>query len=193
MTKDEAIKELSLRIDACERCRYHQGQRAVPGEGSVDAKIVFVGEAPGSKENETGRPFVGSAGKFLDEMLNSIGLEREDVFITNVIKFQPPENRDPTPEEISFQLPFLQKQLAVIKPRLVVFLGRHALRAVLSDISGTISELHGRLIKVDNQHYLPLYHPAAALYNGSLRTTLTNDFKKIPEYMDIIDSDLTNS
>jgi DNA polymerase len=147
---------------------------------------MFIGEAPGAKENETGRPFVGAAGKFLEEMLNSIGLERTNVFIGNVIKYQPPGNRDPLPEEIRLQLPFLQKQIAIIKPRLICFLGRHSMTAVLPDLGQTISQIHGQLLEVSGQHYLPLYHPAAALYNGSMRQTLLDDFAKIPGYMDQI-------
>jgi len=200
MTKEEALKLVAERIAACERCKYVPNQNPVPGEGNPDADIMFIGEAPGAKENETGRPFVGAAGKFLEEMLNSIGLERQDVFIGNVIKYQPPNNRDPLPEEIEFQLPFLKKQIAIIGPKLICFLGRHAYNAVLPGYSlpvksdklplsskpATISQVHGELIEKDGQHYLPLYHPAAALYNGGMRQTLLDDFAKIPAYMDKI-------
>ncbi|QQG49722.1 MAG: uracil-DNA glycosylase [Candidatus Berkelbacteria bacterium] len=188
MTKDEALAEVAKRIAECERCKYVPGQRAVPGEGSCDAEIMFIGEAPGAKENETGRPFVGAAGQFLTEMLNSIGLERGDVFIANVIKYQPPGNRDPLPEEIRLQLPFLLKQIAIIKPKLICFLGRHSMSALLPDLGKTISQVHGELVEKDRQAYLPLYHPAAALYNGGMRETLLADFAKIPEYMDRIKS-----
>lgn len=186
MTKEQALAEVAKRIAVCEKCRYEPGQNPVPGEGNPDTEIMFVGEAPGKKENETGRPFVGAAGQFLNEMLNSIGLERNDVFIGNVIKYQPPGNRDPLPDEIVYQLPFLLKQIAIIKPKLVAFLGRHAMTAVLPDLGQTISQIHGQLIEKDGQHYLPLYHPAAALYNGSMRETLLQDFAKIPGYMDQI-------
>lgn len=185
MTKEEALALVAKRISECERCKYVPNQRPVPGEGNPDAQIMFIGEAPGAKENETGRPFVGAAGKFLEEMLNSIGLEREDVFIANIIKYQPPGNRDPLPDEISFQLPFLQKQIAIIKPKLICFLGRHSMGAILPDI-GPISKVHGELVEKDGQAYLPLYHPAAALYNGGMRETLLADFAKIPAYMDRI-------
>jgi DNA polymerase len=186
MTKEEALAEVAKRISACESCKYVPHQNPVPGEGDPNAEIMFIGEAPGAKENETGRPFVGAAGKFLEEMLNSIGLERTNVFIGNVIKYQPPGNRDPLPEEIRLQLPFLQKQIAIIKPRLICFLGRHSMTAVLPDLGQTISQIHGQLLEVSGQHYLPLYHPAAALYNGSMRQTLLDDFAKIPGYMDQI-------
>lgn len=184
MTKEEALEEVAKRIAACEQCKYVPNQNPVPGEGNPDAEIMFVGEAPGAKENETGRPFVGAAGKFLEEMLNSIGLERSDIFIANAIKYQPPGNRDPLPEEIEMQLPFLLKQIAIIQPKLIVFLGRHAMHALLPDQKEPISKIHGQLLEVEGKYYLPLYHPAAALYNGGMRQTLLDDFAKIPEYMD---------
>ncbi|MEK7534964.1 MAG: uracil-DNA glycosylase [Patescibacteria group bacterium] len=187
MTKEDALAEVAKRIAACEQCKYVPNQNPVPGEGNPDAQIMFVGEAPGAKENETGRPFVGAAGKFLSEMLNSIGLEREDIFIANAIKYQPPGNRDPLPEEIALQLPFLKKQIAIIKPKLICFLGRHALHALLPEEVRPISVLHGQLITEKGQAFLPLYHPAAALYNGGMRQTLLEDFAKIPGYMDQID------
>jgi len=188
MTKEEALAEVAKRIAACERCKYVPDQNPVPGEGSADADIMFIGEAPGAKENETGRPFVGAAGQFLQEMLNSIGLERQDVFIANIIKYQPPGNRDPEPAEIALQLPFLLKQIAIIKPKLICFLGRHSMGAFLGDLGKTISQIHGQLIEKNGQAYLPLYHPAAALYNGAMRETLLEDFQKIPGYMDQITS-----
>jgi uracil-DNA glycosylase family 4 len=192
MTKDQALAEVAKRIAECKQCQYRPNQNPVPGEGNSDADIMFVGEAPGAKENETGRPFVGAAGKFLAEMLNSIGLEREDVFIGNVIKYQPPGNRDPLPEEIRLQLPFLLKQIAIIKPKLIVFLGRHAMNSLLPDnppaVGQAISQIHGQLIEKDDQAYLALYHPAAALYNGGMRQTLLDDFAKIPGYMDKLSS-----
>lgn len=188
MTKAEALAEVAKRIAACEQCKFYPGQNPVPGEGNPEAEIMFIGEAPGKKENETGRPFVGAAGKFLAEMLESIGLTREDVFIANTLKYQPPENRDPLPEEIEYQKPFLLKQIAIIQPKLICFLGRHALAAIMPGEKRTISQLHGELIEKDGQAYLPLYHPAAALYNGGMRTTLLEDFAKIPAYMDQVTS-----
>ncbi|MEK7548586.1 MAG: uracil-DNA glycosylase [Patescibacteria group bacterium] len=184
--KQLALEKIAAEIAECDDCRYLPNQRPVPGEGDPEAEIMLIGEAPGSKENETGRPFVGAAGKFLEEMLNSIGLERSDVFIANVIKFQPPNNRDPLPEEIARQKPFLDAQIVVIEPKMIVFLGRHALQAVLPSIKQSISELHGQLLVIDHQHYLPLYHPAAALYNGSMRQTLLDDFGRLPEYMESV-------
>jgi uracil-DNA glycosylase len=150
----------------------------VPGEGNPEAQIVLIGEAPGAQEDREGRPFVGAAGKFLDEMLASIGLARGDVYITNVVKYRPPGNRDPEPAEIAAFLPYLRRQLAIIRPRLVVLLGRHAMQLFLPGLS--ISQVHGQPKRKDGRVYLPLFHPAAALYQNTLRQTLMYDFAKIP-------------
>jgi uracil-DNA glycosylase len=151
------------------------------GEGSADAKVVFIGEAPGKNEDLQGKPFVGAAGKFLNEMLESIGLQRDDVYITNIVKFRPPNNRDPLPAEKAAFLPFLQAQLEIIQPLLVVTLGRHSMNSLLPDLQ--ISKVHGQAKRYKGQVYLPLFHPAAALYNGAMRQTLIDDFAKIPEFL----------
>jgi len=147
-------------------------------DGNPDADIVFIGEAPGKNEDIQGLPFVGASGKFLSEMLALIDLKREDIYITNIVKYRPPNNRDPLPEEKEAFLPFLQKQLDVIKPKLVVTLGRHSMDAVLPGLK--ISQAHGVPKRYKGQVYLPLFHPAAALYNGGMRQTLIDDFIKIP-------------
>ena len=148
------------------------------GDGSIDAQLVFIGEAPGKNEDLQGLPFVGAAGKFLNEMLEMIGLKRADVYITNIVKYRPPNNRDPLPEEKSAFMPFLMAQLDAIKPKLVITLGRHSLNCFLPDLS--ISQVHGQPKRFKGQVYLPLFHPAAALYNGGMRQTLIDDFAKIP-------------
>jgi len=148
------------------------------GDGSPDAQIVFIGEAPGKNEDEQGLPFVGAAGKFLNEMLSGIGLTRKDVYITNIVKYRPPDNRDPYPDEKMAFLPFLRSQLEVIKPKLVVTLGRHSMDSLLPGLQ--ISKCHGQPKRYKGQVYLPLFHPAAALYNGAMRQTLVDDFAKIP-------------
>lgn len=153
-------------------------KQLVFGSGSPDAPIVFIGEAPGAKEDQLGEPFVGAAGKFLNEMLASIDLSREQIYITNIVKYRPPGNRDPEPEEIQVFIPYLKRQLEVIAPKLVVFLGRHAMSVFLPQLR--ISQAHGRPVRKDGQVYLPLFHPAAALYNGGMRQTLLDDFAKIP-------------
>ena len=150
----------------------------VYGDGNADAKIVFIGEAPGKKEYEQGLPFVGAAGKFLNQMLAEAKLSRADVYITNIVKYRPPGNRDPLPEEKAAFLPFLQSQLEVIKPLLVATLGRHSMDSLLPGLQ--ISKVHGQPKRYKGQVYLPLYHPAAALYDGSLRQTLFEDFARIP-------------
>lgn len=150
----------------------------VLGEGSADAEVLFIGEAPGAKEDQLGRPFVGAAGKFLDEMLASIELKRENVYITNIVKYRPPGNRDPLPEEIQAFMPFLKQQVGIIQPKLIVFLGRHSMNVFLPELK--ISQVHGRALRKNGHVYLPLYHPAAALYNGGMRATLLEDFATIP-------------
>lgn len=159
-------------------------KQLVFGSGTPFADVVFVGEAPGAKEDELGEPFVGAAGAFLNEMLKSINLERRDVYITNIVKYRPPGNRDPQPDEIAAFVPYLKLQLAVIQPKLVVFLGRHSMSVFLPELK--ISQAHGRALKKDGQVCLPLYHPAAALYNPGMRTALLEDFAKIPAILKLI-------
>jgi uracil-DNA glycosylase len=150
----------------------------VMGEGNVDAEVVFIGEAPGKNEDEQGRPFVGAAGKFLNEMLETAGLSREDVYITNIVKYRPPNNRDPEPDEKEAFWPYLLRQLKVINPKLVVTLGRHSMEYFLP--SQKISQVHGQPKRNGDLVIMPLFHPAAALYNGSMRDTLIDDFMKLP-------------
>lgn len=151
------------------------------GDGNPDADIVFIGEAPGKQEDEQGKPFVGASGKFLNEMLEMIGLKREDIYITNIVKYRPPNNRDPLPEEKSAFLPYLHQQLETIKPKLIVTLGRHSMDVLLPGLK--ISQVHGEPKRYQGKVYLPLFHPAAALYNGGLRQTLIDDFAAIPEIL----------
>lgn len=160
-----------------------QATQLVMGDGNLDANIVFIGEAPGKQEDLTGLPFVGASGKFLNEMLAHAGLERGDVYITNVVKYRPPNNRDPKPAEKKAFMPYLLKQLAIIKPKVVITLGRHSMEYFLP--GAIIGDIHGRPHKVkidgDELTIIPLYHPAAALYNGSLRQTLIDDFMRVPD------------
>ena len=148
------------------------------GDGNADTDLVFVGEAPGKNEDIQGIPLVGAAGKFLNEMLQMIDLERKDIYITNIVKYRPPDNRDPFPDEKTAFLPYLESQLEVIQPTLVVTLGRHSLNCFLPDLQ--ISQVHGQPKRYKNRVYLPLFHPAAALYNGAMRQTLIDDFALIP-------------
>jgi DNA polymerase len=157
-------------------------------DGNPQAEIVFIGEAPGKNEDEQGLPFVGAAGKFLDEMLVGLGLNRQDVYITNIVKYRPPNNRDPYPDEKAAFLPFLKAQLEVIQPKLVVLLGRHSMDALLPP-GLQISSVHGQPKRYHGRIYLPLFHPAAALYNGAMRQTLIDDFAKIPRILAQIDKE----
>lgn len=159
----------------------------VMGDGDVDADIVFIGEAPGKNEDEQGLPFVGAAGKFLNEMLDSVSLQRSDVYITNIVKYRPPNNRDPLPQEKEAFWPFLVRQLDVIAPRVLVTLGRHSMEYFLPGLR--ISQIHGepkRIQFVERKVVIvPLYHPAAALYNGGLRMTLMEDFLRLPKIIEL--------
>jgi uracil-DNA glycosylase len=189
----ESLADINKVISNCTKCSlYKLKTKDVPGSGSAKAEIVFIGEAPGRAEDLEGEPFIGAAGKFLDEMIKHIGLDRKDVFITNILKHRPPANRDPLPEEIKVCCAHLFRQLEIIKPKLIVFLGRHALNQFFPDLK--ISEVHGKSFKKDwptgtrdteikKQQFLALYHPAAALYNGSKRATLIKDFEEIPKLL----------
>lgn len=153
----------------------------VPGEGEPDAAIVVVGEAPGANEDKAGRPFVGQAGRMLDGLLEEAGLAREDVFVTNVVKGRPPENRDPRSDEIAHAWPWLEAQIAAIEPALVVPLGRHALRRFAPELK--LGEVHGQPVEAGHLRLFPLYHPAAALHNGGLRATLAEDARRLGEHL----------
>lgn len=164
-----------------------EASQLVFGVGNSDADIVLIGEAPGKKEDEQGEPFVGAAGKFLNEMLASIGLERDDIYITNIVKYRPPENRDPLPEEIEAFMPYLIRQVDVIEPKLIITLGRFSMNVFLPGLK--ISQVHGQPKRLKGRVFLPLYHPAAALYNGGMRETLIDDFATIPDIINQIDND----
>ncbi len=164
----------------------------VMGDGNVDADIVFIGEAPGKNEDLQGLPFVGAAGKFLNEMLAHIGMSRSDVYITNIVKYRPPNNRDPLPDEKRAFWPFLVRQLEILQPKIIVTLGRHSMEYFLPEQK--ISQIHGQPKRIHardgDQEFtwviMPLYHPAAALYNGGMRETLTEDFAKLPKVIEQI-------
>lgn len=185
-----ALHELHVRHHEDSRCVLKDSAiQPVFGDGNPNARIVFIGEAPGKKEDETGKPFVGAAGKFLAEMLASINLKREDIYITNIVKYRPPDNRDPEPSEKRDCAPWLHDELNFIQPDIIVFLGRHSMTHFLPELK--ISEAHGKLVHrqiphLRTEYFLPLYHPAAALYNGGMRATLLEDFSKIPKMLEMI-------
>jgi uracil-DNA glycosylase family 4 len=184
MATTEELLEIHGRIRACVTCRLHRTRtQAVPGYGPVEARIMAVGEAPGEKEDQQGRPFVGAAGKLLTELVESIGLTRRDIYITNTVKCRPPGNRDPELDEVDACSHFLDEQIALLRPDVILILGRHALNRLIPESAG-ISRMHGQRIVRDERVYVPLYHPAAALYNGSLRETLFADMQRVRAYLD---------
>jgi uracil-DNA glycosylase len=188
MSKQQQLDDIIKQIEADDPTPgLRKGaMQLVFGDGNPDAEIVFIGEAPGKNEDLQGKPFVGAAGRFLEEMLAMIDLKREHVYITNIVKYRPPGNRDPLPDEKQVFLKYLESQLEVIQPVLVVTLGRHSLNCFLPDLS--ISQCHGQPKKYKGRIYLPLFHPAAALYNGGMRQTLIDDFAAIPAIIEKIKS-----
>ena len=180
---DDALAALAVEIRACAACPLHRSaKQAVPGEGSAESGILFLGEAPGYNEDVQGRPFVGAAGKLLDELLAGIGLDRGKVFITNVVRHRPPENRDPLPEEVAACHVWFERHLAVLKPKVVVTLGRHAMYKFFPGES--ISRVHGRARKKDGITIFPVFHPAAALHQPSLRADLQTDFAALAKFLE---------
>ncbi len=190
------LKDIEEKCRKCKKCLLHEGRtNSVPGEGSEKAEVMFIGEGPGKDEDLQGRPFVGAAGKFLDQLLEAAGLKREDVYIANVVKCRPPGNRDPLPEEIEACWPYLEEQIKTIKPALIVTLGRHSMNRFLPGLK--ISQVHGKAkrykgITGGKQVYYPMYHPAVALYNGSYREILMEDIKRIPKLLKKIKNENLN-
>ena len=181
------IPQLQEQLKSWTGCELAKTANPVLGEGKFDAEVMFIGEAPGQREDEQGRPFVGPAGKLLDELLGSIGFKREDVYISNVVKYRPPSNRDPTDEEKAQCMPWLQMEIAIIKPKVIVPLGRHALGHFFKKLS--ISNVHGTPQKLhDSLTVFPIYHPAAALHNGGLRQSLFDDFANLKTFLDSVSS-----
>ena len=176
------LASLAKEISACTLCLLAQTRtKAVPGDGPERAAIMFIGEGPGFHEDQQGRPFVGAAGQFLTELLQSIGLQREDVYITNVVKCRPPGNRDPEPEEIEACRAYLDRQIAAIKPKVIVTLGRFSMARAFPNEK--ISNIHGKPRKVDGIVYVPMFHPAAALHQPALRKTVEEDFAQLPKIL----------
>ena len=180
MNSVEVLKQIAQETAGCTRCNLHYSRKlAVPGEGPANAEIMFIGEGPGFHENEQGRPFVGAAGKFLDELLASINMKRSEVFIGNVVKCRPPGNRDPLPEELSACRDYLERQIQAINPKVIVTLGRYSMAHFLPNAK--ISEIHGQAMNVKGRVIVAMYHPAAALHQKSLKATIEADFAQLPE------------
>lgn len=182
MDKKELMAEIERNVRVCKKCRLYEGaHNPVPGEGNINSEIVFIGEAPGQVEDETGRPFVGRAGKLLEQLLLKIGYKRTDVWIGNIIKHRPPENRDPLPDELQMCEKYLELQLKAINPVLVVTLGRFSMNYFYPD--GKITRDRATVIKAKGYNVYPVYHPAAALRNPTMASVLAEDFKKIPQVL----------
>ena len=180
------LTELNDEVRACEKCRLSQSRTlAVPGEGPENARILFIGEAPGFHEDRQGRPFVGAAGQYLNELLVKVGLRREEVYITNVIKCRPPGNRDPQPDEIAACRPYLDRQIDLLRPRLVVTLGRFSMERYFPGAS--ISRIHGQPKRVGSVIYYPVFHPAAALHQPRWKSLLDEDFARMPGLLEQLD------
>lgn len=196
-SKKERLGQLGDQLESMKEAplfayRQNHDYKPVLGEGDPNAALLFIGEAPGRQEAKTGRPFVGAAGRVLDELLADVGLKREDVYITNVVKDRPPENRDPTQEEIDFYSPLLEKQIAIIEPAVIATLGRFAMEFVLQqfgrpEAKRKISEIHGKPLPAEAPYgkitIIPLFHPAVALYNRSQRPVLEEDMKVVTHYL----------
>jgi uracil-DNA glycosylase family 4 len=178
----EILQEVAKQVAVCEKCELHfSRKRAVPGEGPANSEIMFIGEGPGFYENEQGRPFVGQAGKLLEDLLAAIALKRENVFITNVVKCRPPGNRDPLPEELAACADYLDRQIEAMQPRIIVTLGRYSMAKFLPNAK--ISDVHGQAAWVRGRLVVPMYHPAAALHQPSLKPALEKDFMRLPEFI----------
>ena len=183
MKPEEVLKEVADQAAVCTRCKLHYSRKnAVPGSGNPHASIMFIGEGPGFHENEQGLPFVGPAGKFLDELLTDAGLGREGVFITNVVKCRPPGNRDPIVEELEACKPYLERQISAVNPDVIVTLGRISMGYFINN--GKISSIHGHSFWSNGRMIVPMYHPAAALHQPSLRDVVKADFLRLPGLID---------
>jgi DNA polymerase len=182
MDAQETLTQIAKEVATCTNCAlHHSRKKAVPGEGPAQAEIMFIGEGPGFHENEQGRPFVGAAGQFLDQLLQQAGVTRADVWIGNVVKCRPPGNRDPLPEELTACDVYLERQIAAINPSIIVTLGRFSMSKFMP--GAKISQVHGQMRKVGNRYVIAMFHPAAALHQASLKPAILADFAKLPELL----------
>jgi uracil-DNA glycosylase len=182
MDSEAVLAEVASEVAVCQKCTlYHSRKKAVPGEGPAKCEIMLIGEGPGFYENEQGRPFVGAAGKFLDELLAQAGLKRADVWITNIVKCRPPGNRDPLPEEVAACNQYLERQVQAVDPSIIITLGRHSMSKYMP--GAKISAVHGQMRKVGDRYVIAMFHPAAALHQASLKPAILADFTKLPELL----------
>ncbi|MBK8781575.1 MAG: uracil-DNA glycosylase [Anaerolineales bacterium] len=182
MTAEETLAQIAKDVSVCTNCALHEGRKkSVPGDGPATAEIMFIGEGPGFHENEQGRPFVGAAGKFLDQLLAQADVTRAEVFIANVVKCRPPGNRDPLPEELAACDAHLEAQIKTINPSIIVTLGRFSMNKFITGVK--ISAVHGQMQKVSERYVIPMFHPAAALHQPPLKPSILADFAKLPEQL----------
>ena len=183
MNAEETLAQIAKEVSTCQKCAlYHSRKLAVPGEGPVNSEVMFIGEGPGFHENEQGRPFVGAAGSFLNELLSEAGLKRQDVWIGNVVKCRPPGNRDPLPEELSACNDYLERQIAAINPRIIITLGRFSMGKFMP--GAKISSVHGQMRQVGDRFVIAMFHPAAALHQAALKPAILKDFAQLPKLLD---------
>lgn len=183
MNAEEILAQVAREVSVCQKCALHRSRKkAVPGEGPANAEIMLIGEGPGFHENEQGRPFVGAAGQFLDELLAQAGLKRSDVWIGNVVKCRPPGNRDPLPEELAACDEYLERQIAAINPKIIITLGRYSMAKFLP--GAKISAVHGQMRRVGSRFVIAMFHPAAALHQVSLRPAIMQDFAQLPKLLE---------
>jgi uracil-DNA glycosylase len=183
MSTEETLARITKEVVGCQKCALsHARKNAVPGEGPVNAEIMFIGEGPGFHENEKGRPFVGAAGNFLNELLAQAGLKREEVWITNVVKCRPPGNRDPLPPELEACDEYLERQIAAIKPKIIITLGRFSMNKFMP--GAKISTVHGQMRQVGEHFVIAMFHPAAALHQASIKPAIMKDFAQLPKLLE---------
>ncbi len=192
MNPEETLQQIAAEVSVCTRCPLHKSRKkAVPGEGPANSEIMFIGEGPGFHENEQGRPFVGAAGQFLDQLLAQAGLKRSEVWIGNVVKCRPPNNRDPLPEELEACDGYLERQIAAINPKIIVTLGRFSMAKFLP--GAKISAIHGQMHRVGNRFVIAMFHPAAALHNLNLKPLILADFARLPQLLEQARRELARS
>src|SRR5512137_2091159 len=192
MSTEEVLAQVAKEVSVCRKCAlYHSRKLAVPGEGPANAEIMFIGEGPGFNENEQGRPFVGAAGNFLNELLAEAGLKRSEVWIGNVVKCRPPGNRDPLPEELAACDEYLERQIAAINPKIIITLGRYSMGKFMP--GAKISSVHGQMRRVGDRFVIAMFHPAAALHQAALKPAILKDFSELPKLLDQARAALKNS
>ncbi len=183
MSAEDILAQIAKEVSTCQKCALHASRKlSVPGEGPVHSEIMFIGEGPGFHENEQGRPFVGAAGAFLNELLAAAGLKRTDVWIGNVVKCRPPGNRDPLPEELAACNEYMERQIAVINPKIIITLGRFSMGKFMP--GAKISQVHGQMRRVGNRFVIAMFHPAAALHQAALKPAILKDFSQLPALLE---------